>query len=498
MNSDHIQLKKSIVSLLIQKKILVSDELIHVLNDPELLERLGKEVTSADFDVNLVFQWVAKKEKIPTVLFNPLEVVFSYKDIPRKRECRDFVSYLNARYEALQKMLQQRQELQGLTSISRVLEKKDKDTLAVIAMVNTKEYTKQGNLILTVEDPTGMIKVLVNKTKQDLFTLANDLVLDEVVGIIGKTGDRIIFANAIIFPDVPLTKELKKGPDDVYAIFLSDVHVGSKYFLRENLERFIRWISGEEGTDEQKAIASKIGYVFVVGDLIDGVGIYPGQENELLIKDVKDQYAEFAKIFSGIPHHIKLIICPGNHDAVRLSEPQLELYHEFAQPLWDMPNAVLVTNPALINIARAPDFPGFDILVYHGYSFDYYASHVGGIRNNGGYERGDLIMKFLLQRRHLAPTHTSTLYIPYIEKDALIIHKVPDIFATGHIHKSAVANYRNITLISGSCWQSTTAFQEKVGHKPEPCKVPIVNLKTRHVTVLNFGDEQGYERGGEE
>jgi DNA polymerase II small subunit/DNA polymerase delta subunit B len=95
-------------------------------------------------------------------------------------------------------------------------------------------------------------------------------------------------------------------------------------------------------------------------------------------------------------------------------------------------------------------------------------------------------MKFLLKRRHLAPSHECNLHIPDVNKDALFIRKIPDFFATGHIHKSIAANYRNVTLICGSCWQSRTAFQEKVGHNPEPSRVPIVNLHTRAVKILRF------------
>ena len=32
-----------------------------------------------------------------------------------------------------------------------------------------------------------------------------------------------------------------------------------------------------------------------------------------------------------------------------------------------------------------------------------------------------------------------------------------------------------------------TSFQEKVGHHPEPSRVPIVNLKTREMKILKFG-----------
>ena len=95
-------------------------------------------------------------------------------------------------------------------------------------------------------------------------------------------------------------------------------------------------------------------------------------------------------------------------------------------------------------------------------------------------------MQFLLKRRHLAPSHTSTLYIPDANKDHLVIDTLPDIFVTGHVHKAVITNYRNITLVCGSCWQSKTVFQEKVGHNPEPARVPVLNLKTRQFRLLKF------------
>ncbi|MEM0231066.1 MAG: DNA-directed DNA polymerase II small subunit [Candidatus Woesearchaeota archaeon] len=420
-------------------------------------------------------------------------IVENFEVENRSRTVQDFVDYFNARYAMLESMLRSRQELTNIVSISRISKKRDREEVSLIGMVFDKSVTKNGNIILTLEDTTGRINVLFNKGKKELYQAAKDTVLDEVVGINGVTSDNIVFANALIRPDIPVI-EKKSSPEEGYAVFLSDLHVGSKKFLLEEFNKFLEWINGNAGNPSQREIASKVKYIFIVGDLIDGVGIYAEQDKDLTTKDVKEQYDECAALLSKIPKHIKLIISPGNHDAMRIAEPQPKLYDDFAESIWKLPNAILVTNPALVNIDSSENFSGFNVLIYHGYSFDYYVSEVESIRAKGGYDKADLIMKFLLERRHLAPATSSTLFIPETTKDPLVISKIPDIFVTGHIHKCSASIYKNIVLIGGSCWQAKTEFQERVGHHPLPARVPIMNLKTREIKILNFEKQQKEEK----
>ena len=417
-----------------------------------------------------------------------LKVVFSYREAPKKIDVQDFVSFFGERYKTIEKMLANRPELLNTMSINRIAAKRNRENVSLIGLVSDKQRTKNQNIMLNVEDTTGSIKVIVNKTKPELYQLAKDVVCDEVIGINGTNSDRVVFANSIVLPDVLKDRELKKAAEESYAIFISDLHVGSRFFLGDEFDSFLSWINGKKGTDEQRKIVENVKYIFIAGDLVDGVGIYPGQEKELTILDIYDQYKACGELLKQIPSHITIVVCAGNHDAMRISEPQLELYKDFAAPIWSLPNIVMVSNPSIINIGAKSEFKGFDVLMYHGYSFDYYAAEVDSIRSSGGYDRPDLIMKFLMKRRHLAPTHSSTLYMPDSNQDCLVVNKVPDFFITGHIHRCSVSNYRNITMINGSCWQSKTTFQEKMGHNPEPCRVPIVNLQTRGVKVLKFGE----------
>ena len=38
-------------------------------------------------------------------------------------------------------------------------------------MINEKRVSKNGNLIITLEDPTGLINLIVNKSKPELFEI---------------------------------------------------------------------------------------------------------------------------------------------------------------------------------------------------------------------------------------------------------------------------------------------------------------------------------------
>ncbi|MBW3023007.1 metallophosphoesterase [Candidatus Woesearchaeota archaeon] len=187
-----------------------------------------------------------------------------------------------------------------------------------------------------------------------------------------------------------------------------------------------------------------------------------------------------------MPKSTAIILCAGNHDSLRLSEPQPPLPKDFAAKLYELPNVFIVSNPAWINIESAGGFEGFDVLLYHGMSFNYYAENVKTISTSGGNTRADMIMKFLLQRRHLAPSHTSTTYMPETDDDPLVVDGVPDFFVTGHIHRATISSYRNITLLNCSCWIGMTEFQEKVGLVPEPSRVMVTNLQTRETKLMRF------------
>lgn len=486
-----LEMKKRVVASLMTHGMLVTPAIISTLADQQTLTKLHALVND-NAPIDAIRQALGlSPASAPEVI-----VTRSYDSKGRKGSVDDFVQYFRTRYKAISAMLRERSELSQAIAVSRLKGKQEKERVALIGYVRDKQDTKAGNIMITLEDTTGAVKVVFNKSRQELFDKAKDLVFDEIIGVTGQGADGIVFGNDIIIPDIPVTHELKKSPIPERIAMISDLHIGSKLFLEKEFDRFIRWLRGEEGTPEQRAIASQVRYLFIVGDAVDGVGIYPKQVEELAIPDIYKQYEAFTSYVQRIPSHIRVIIIAGNHDAVRIPEPQPVLPPDFLPVLHTLPNVTLLSNPSWVVVGRTPIFAGFEVLLYHGYSFDDYGDMVESIRKEGKTlsDRVNPTMRFLLQCRHLAPSYATTQFIVDPTHDALVIDRIPDFFFAGHEHKTSHSNYRGVTLISGSCWQAKTAFQEKLGHTPDLCRVPIINLQTRDVTMMDFSDGSGGEK----
>ena len=350
-------------------------------------------------------------------------------------------------------------------------------------MVYNKKVSKNNNIIFSIEDLTGRASLLVNKNKEEIYKKAEEVSLDSVLAFKCSGKGKFLFVDDIIFPDAFLEKKKKSNVEE-YVAFISDLHFGSKKFLRDEFLSFIDYLN-----DLKREEVKKIKYLFIGGDLVSGVGVYPNQEEDLEIKDLEQQYIQLSEILSKIRKDITLIISPGNHDGVRLMEPQPPLDEKYAWPLYNLENAIITGNPAYVNIGKDQDFSGFNVLTYHGFSFPFYANSIPRLLLSKAMNSPEKIMEYLLKNRHLAPTHGSVQYYP-IEEDAHLIRKCPDIFFSGHTHKSGILNYKNILIISGSSWEEKTSYQERFGNEPDHCKVPLFNLKTRKIKILDFENDK--------
>lgn len=400
----------------------------------------------------------------------------------KKIEVRDFVRHFKNRYNFLKDILKTRKELDNLVSIDKL---RNDRNVSIIGAVYNKRVTKNKNILLELEDPTGRVTALINQNKPEIFEKAKEVILDDIIGLKCSGTNEILFVNDLFFADSVIESKAKIEKEE-YAVFISDMHIGSANFLEDNFNKFIDWLNGIGVSEDQKDKISKIRYMIIVGDTVDGVGIYPGQDKDLKIKDMKEQYVKLASFLRRVPKNITMIMCPGQHDAVRVPEPQPPVDKDFAEPLLAIENLYLVSNPSTIEIGSSIKGNGIKILMYHGASLHGWMNDIEELRMINAHHCPAKAVKYLLKHRHLSPTHSSTTYVPDETGDSMVIREVPDIITTGEVHRTDIDMYNNILIICNSCWQSMTAFEEKVGNKPDPCKVPMLNLKTRGIKILDF------------
>ncbi|MFC1685755.1 metallophosphoesterase [Nanoarchaeota archaeon] len=414
-----------------------------------------------------------------------IKILKCYNSVPREINVQDFVGYFKARYNSIKSMLKEHTDLPNLTLINKLSQ--NNKNISIIGMVISKRVTKNKNVLYEVEDLTGRIKILVNINKPELIEMTKEILLDEVVGFKCSGSSEILFVNDIVFPGVDtLSRKKSLSEEEIYAAFISDVHLGSDVFLEENFVKFIDWINGKTGTDEQKAQSKKIKYLFMTGDNVDGVGIFPGQETKLKITDLREQYSKLTELLKKIRKEITIIMCPGQHDSVRLGEPQPPIGEEYAEELCRMENVIMVSNPAMVEIDAAPGKDGIKVLMYHGASFHAIVNEIEELRLGNARREPTKIVKYVLKKRHLGIPHLNTVHIPYPDVDPLVIDEMPDVIVTGDLHRTDVANYKGVLMVASSCWQPQTDFEAKVGNVPDPCKVPLLNLKDWRVKILDF------------
>ncbi len=395
----------------------------------------------------------------------------------------DFVAYFNSRLRKVRAIIESgrsfglMQSLEGLRNLASGRE------VGIVGVVTSRMGTKKGNVLLVLEDGTGDAKVVImNGTSEQskrLFEKANYLINDEVIAVKGKISGELIIASEILWPDVPI-KEVKKSEQDIAIAFMSDIHVGSKRFLEKNFVHMIEWLNGNvEG--RHKALAGKIKYIVIAGDVVDGIGIYPGQDRDLAMLDIYDQYTALFNFIDAIPDYIHVFVQPGNHDAVQLSEPQPPLTTDLLKD-FKKDNVHFLSNPGYVTLN------GIDVAAYHGRGLDSMINVVPGL----SYAHPEKAMVELLKRRHFCPIYgnnVSTSIVPSKE-DNLVMERIPDILHMGHVHKNGIANYHGVEIVNSGTWQSRTDYQIKQGHIPTPGILPIYEMKTRNFTSIDFMSEE--------
>ena len=318
-----------------------------------------------------------------------------------------YTSLFRSRYEKSMHILSLRPDSRRITRV-KTLKKKNTDTgnqksymrheqfsgsssttMVVAGLVMSRQFKRHG-LEIVIDDFSGDLHAM--GTTEDIKKQGSLITTDQMVMLelenSGKSQNFVI--KNIISPDIP-DHLPNRAKSESYVVLISDLHVGSKYFMETAFMKFLNWISSADDDE----IVRKIKFLCIGGDLIDGIGIFPNQDKELLELNINSQMSHVMDLLSRIPKHINVFVIPGNHDPGRRALPQPSIPRQNSEKLYTFQNFKMLGNPSLIELN------GVKILMYHGQSLD----DIIGTIPDLSYAKPAEAMKVLLRARHLSPIY---------------------------------------------------------------------------------------------
>jgi|TARA_B110000263_G_C15308132_1_gene511576 DNA polymerase II small subunit len=470
--------EKEIIDWLSERKLMPSPELVtHISNHPDGLVLLEKSVASLNgpkLFLSVSDLLIDDNPEPPKPISRPkmadIPPIIIERQIDKSLadgKLQSFVSLFNDRFTTLSRLVRRNPSMRDAGPLSSLNPDEENQAIGMIAEI---QNFPNGRTKVVIEDKDNRINIMLKEEEGIPLNLLND----EVIGVSGKLnrqGNLLYVNSPIVRPHMGRYREAARSEEPYIAVFISDIHLGSGTFKENEWNKFISWLNGE--VDYHKEWIPDPGYLVIAGDAVDGIDSYPGQEHDLSITDVWEQYSTLSKSISKIPNTIQTVIMPGNHDAVRLMEPQLPLPDRVIKDFGD--NLTFTANPVLLNLA------GVQVLCYHGKSLDDLVS-----LRDLTYDNPMSMMKELLNRRHMAPIYGAKTPLAPEKQDHMLIREVPDIFVTGHVHSFGIERYNGVLMLNPGTWQAQTDYQKMMGFQPQPCRAVAVNLQTFDTQVLDF------------
>src|SRR6476619_2193238 len=332
----------NIIKTIIEKKtklkenhLILIDDIKTVISRNTVYNSINKPVSIDDndhYDKPLIYG-DNNTQAIYEVLFDPTSKVNSTEGE------NGFLKLFRSRYEKSLKILAMRSDSKRIKKIEKIKQEYNKkrslntskrkndvktnnsndvETILLAGLLMSRGQQK--NMVeVTIDDMSGVLSAVA--TTEDLRNQISMLVSDQMVMLeieSQKRGRQNFLIRSITSPEIPEHMP-NKSRSESYVLLTSDLHIGSKYFMETEFLRFIEWLSSDDD------VGSKIKFLCIAGDVIDGVGIYPNQDKELKEIDASKQLMYAMKLLNQIPKHIEIFIIPGNHDLGRRALPQSSL-----------------------------------------------------------------------------------------------------------------------------------------------------------------------------
>jgi DNA polymerase II small subunit/DNA polymerase delta subunit B len=314
-----------------------------------------------------------------------IKILQNFQPVKKDLAVEELSKLYTNRYEKIKNFLKGRLDLVNPVSINRISEKTK--NFSIVAMV--KEISQEN---IVVEDPTGVTTLHFRKKQLPEYKFLTE---DEVVGFSCSVEEGQNYISKIIWPDIPLKKEIPKSTDDVTCIFLSDFYMDEKDFEMQKLNKILEKIHSFQ---KNKLV------IFLLG----GISKNP-KDIDFLISQL-----------------------PKNSTKILLQKFQSALQN----------NVIQTTDPSIVEVS------GVKLFVSHGKHFEYYQKKFEETAAN--------TLLALIKKRHLDPTMRPE-NIKFVN-DELLLEDVPDIFCIGYYKTAASLNYKGITIYTNGSLQTDSTF----------------------------------------
>ncbi|MHA1214326.1 MAG: metallophosphoesterase [Candidatus Hodarchaeales archaeon] len=438
---------------------------------PETKEEKQKEIIKEKED----------KEKIEIKVIEPKIKVLSTtpEKNTKKAEVETFRTLFLDRYARLYKILHSNLP-ETSNKIPRFLktgQKYPRKNVIITGMVQETGVLSTNRFVINLEDPEHNFSTRVVMVKDSpSFPDYRNILRDSVISVVGdipknyKEGKLTIFWGKDIIRPGLKKHEFTQKTNGQNVLLISDIHYGSKYFSNNTFAKLIKLLTLDNLSKELQELAKNITTIIIAGDLVEGAGLYSDQKKELKTTSIEEQYSQLTELIAKIPEYIKIIIIPGEHDATPKILPQPAINKKFASELIKLPNTQIYGNPLRIEINK------MDFLIIHGQGLDRL------FQKQLRLEPTDILtgIQTLLEYRHLGLEYGAFYPLMPLDKDYLVIEKIPDVLVTGHFHQAKETEYKGVKIITCG------SFQRKKDQINDLGKFYSINTGNGKITTIDL------------
>lgn len=331
----------------------------------------------------------------------------------------------------------------------------------LLGMVQDTRVLHTNKFVIQLEDPESEIItncVMVQDSKS--FPEYRDILRDSVIGISGVLPKNFKGGNITAFwgKDVirPSFSQIQFNPtsEPHKLLFIADLHFGSKYFSRSIFAKLINFLNLK---------SEEISALIIAGDLVDGVGRFSDQKQEIIAHSLQAQYEGLATLLKEVPSHIQIMVIPGEHDATQTILPQPGIDKQIGRPLFELPNLKSYGNPLRFSIED------LKFLVFHGQGNDML------FQKHRQHEPTNLIsgIQHLLEYRHLCPEYGSFNPLAPFRKDYLVIDEIPNVIISGHFHQAQFMEYKGVKIVTCGTFKRGS---EKKAHLEKEASIGVISI----------------------